>query len=102
MDRKYNDLIGDILENSGEKDNHTSKGTGKPLNKNYMERDILQNFQEKAKEAGFLPPWLRIQKEISSLIHLAETENDTETINQKIKQNNTMYPPTMQKYTINL
>ncbi|MBU5466174.1 DUF1992 domain-containing protein [Virgibacillus sp. MSJ-26] len=102
MDRKYNDLIGDILENSGEKDNYTGKGKGKPLNKNYMERNILQNFQEKAKEAGFLPPWLKLQKEISSLVHLAETESDIETINQKIKKYNTMCPPPMQKSPVGL
>src|SRR5699024_4623383 len=62
MDKKYNDLIGDILENSGEKDNYTGVGKGKPLSKSYNKRDILQNFQEKAKEAGFLPPWLKLQK----------------------------------------
>src|SRR5699024_2350992 len=97
MDRKYNDLIGDILEYSGKKDNYTGKGKGKPFNKNYNERNILHNLQEKAKEAGFLPTWLKLQKEISSLVHLAETESDIETINQKIKKHNTMCPPPMQK-----
>src|SRR5690625_1006118 len=102
MDRKYNDLIGDILENSGEKDNYTGKGKGKPLNKNYMERNILQNFQEKAKEAGFLPPWLKLQKEISSLVHSARTTKDIDYINKKIKKYNSMCPPPMQKMSISL
>ena len=102
MDKKYNDLIGDILENSGEKDNYTGVGKGKPLSKSYNKRDILQNFQEKAKEAGFLPPWLKLQKEIAVLVHSAETENDIKSINKKIKKYNTMCPAPMQKSRISL
>lgn len=102
MDRKYNDLIGDILENSGEKDNYTGEGKGKPLPKSYVKRDVFQNFQEKAKEAGFLPPWLKLQKEIASLIYLAENEKDIKSINKKIKKYNTMCPSPMQKAPISL
>src|SRR5699024_2219807 len=102
MDKKYNDLIGDILENSGEKDNYTGVGKGKPLSKSYNKRDILQNFQEKAKEAGFLPPWLKLQKEIAVLVHSAETENDIKSINKKSKKYNTMCPAPMQKSRISL
>lgn len=102
MDRKYNDLIGDILEESGEKDNYTGAGKGKPLPKRYMERDLLQNFQEKAKEAGFLPAWLELQKEIALLVHAAETKKDIKLINKKNKKYNTICPPPMQKSLISL
>lgn len=102
MTRKYNDLIGDILESSGEKDNYQGEGFGKPLPKRYVEQDIFQNFQEKAKEAGFLPPWLKLQKEISELIGGAETESDIQVINKKINKYNTICPPPMQKAHIRL
>ncbi len=46
MDEQHNDLIGDILKASGEKDNFKLKGKGKPLPKDYMERDVFQNFQK--------------------------------------------------------
>ncbi|TCP28882.1 uncharacterized protein DUF1992 [Scopulibacillus darangshiensis] len=100
-DRKYNDLIGEILEAAGEKDNYNGKGKGKPLPKSYMEKDLLQNFMEKAKDAGFLPPWLKLQKEISSLIHSAEDEENIKAINEKIKKYNTLCPPSLQKMPIN-
>lgn len=102
MDRKYNDLIGDILESSGEKDNYTGEGKGKPLSKNYQKRDVFQNFQEKAKDAGFLPPWLKLQKEIASSVHSAEKESDIKAINKKIKKYNSMCPMPMQKSPISL
>lgn len=100
MDRKHNDLIGDILEASGEKDKFHNAGKGKPLPKTYMKKDILQNFQEKAKEAGYLPPWLDLQKEISLLVHAAKNEKDIKIINKKIRKYNTMCPPSMQKLPI--
>lgn len=102
MDRKYNDLIGDILEDSGEKDNYTGKGQGQPLPRSHMKKDIFQNFQEKAKDAGFLPPWLKLQKEISALVHSARDTKDVDYINKKIKKYNTMCPPSMQKMSISL
>src|SRR5690625_7710647 len=102
MDRKYNDLIGDILEASGEKDNYTGDGKGKPLPTDYLKKDLLQNFQEKAKEAGFIPSWLILQKEITGLVHAAEAEQDISLINQNIKTYNTMCPTPMQKLPIHL
>lgn len=100
MGRKYNDLIGDILERAGEKDNY--KGKGKPLPKEYLEMDTFQLFQKKAKEAGFLPPWMELQKEISSLVHLCQTEEDVKVINEKIRKHNIISPPKMQKCLISL
>lgn len=97
MDRKYNDLIGDILESTGEKDQFMHNKKGKQLPKDYLKKDILQNFQEKAKEAGFLPPWLKLQKEITSLVANAKTEFDIELINKRIKEYNKLCPTPMQK-----
>ncbi|GAB3790931.1 DnaJ family domain-containing protein [Virgibacillus kimchii] len=102
MDRKHNDLIGDILDASGEKDNYNYKGKGKPLPKSYMQKDILQNFQEIAKDAGYVPPWLKLQKEISLLVHTAKNEKDIKVINKKIRKYNTMCPFSMQKRPVQL
>lgn len=100
MDREYNDPIGDMLKESARKD--ASKGNGKPLSKDYLQQDVFQNFQRIAKDAGFLPPWLRLQKEIATLVHVAKTEDDLEVINTKIRKHNTICPPPMQKYLVSL
>jgi len=100
LERKHNDLIGDILAASGEKDNF--EGKGKPLAKGYTKKNIYQNFQEKAKEAGFLPAWLRMQKEISSAIQDARSQEEIKEINEKIKKYNLNCPPSMQKSLISL
>lgn len=100
MERKYNDLIGDILEASGEKDNF--KGKGKPISKEYLQMDTYQHFQRIAKDAGYLPPWLKLQKEISELVHACKTEDDIKIINKKIKKYNKICPFQMQKYPISL
>lgn len=100
MDRKYNDLIGDMIKASDNKDEF--KGNGQPLPKNYMKKDVFQSFQEKAKDAGFLPPWLELQKEIAILVHAAKTEDDIELINTKIKKHNNICPAPMQKNLVSL
>ncbi|ASK64053.1 hypothetical protein CFK37_18770 [Virgibacillus phasianinus] len=99
-DREYRDFIGEMIEASGKKDEF--KGNGKPLPKDYMKRDVFQNFQKTAKDAGFLPPWLKLQKEISLLVHAAETESDIEAINKKIRKHNGMCPAPMQKRLVTL
>lgn len=98
MNRKYNDLIGDILENAGEKDNFIGKG--KPLPKGYFEQDTYQRFQKIAKDAGYLPPWLKLQKEISEMVHSCNSEQDAAAINEKIRKYNMACPPPMQKNII--
>jgi len=100
MDKKYRDFIGDILSASGEKDNYQGKGKGKPLSKKYVEKDIFQNFQEKAKDAGYLPAWLQLQKEISALIDDAKTHEDVDIINEKVRKYNQICPPPMQKMRV--
>lgn len=100
MDREYNDPIGDMMKESSQK--KAFKGNGKPLPKDYLQQDVFQNFQKIAKDAGFLPPWLRLQKEIATLVHSAKTGLDIETINNKIKKHNTICPAPMQKHLISL
>lgn len=95
MNGEYNDLIGDILKQSGK-----IQGKGKPLPKDYLEKDVFQNFQKVAKDAGFLPPWLQLQNEITELVHACQTEEDLERINAKIRKHNKICPPPMQKYPI--
>ena len=94
MNRKYNDLIGDMLKKS---DHSDLKGKGKPLSKEYLKGDTLQHFQRIAKDAGFLPPWLRLQKEIAALIQKAERDTEIILINKKIDEYNTLCPPPMQR-----
>ncbi|WP_214484509.1 DnaJ family domain-containing protein [Bacillus sp. SM2101] len=100
MERKYNDLIGDILKEAEEKDNY--KGKGKPISKEYLEIDTYQRFQKIASDAGFLPPWLKLQKEISQLVHSCKTEQDVIVINEKISKHNRICPSPMLKNQINL
>lgn len=102
MQEKYNDFIGEMLEKSGEKDNYQGKGKGKPLSKDYLKRDVYQNFQQIAKDAGFLPPWLKLQKEISILVHACKTESELDEINEMIRKHNTMCPSQMQKNVIDM
>ncbi len=102
MDDKYNDLIGDILKRSGLKDNYQDKGKGEPLPREYMQMDTFQHFQKIAREAGFLPPWLELQKEISKLVNGCKTNQDVEIINKKIKKYNLICPTKMQRMLISL
>jgi len=100
MEREYNDLIGDILESTGDKDR--VKGKGEPLSKSYMKRDVYQNFQKVARDSGFLPHWLKLQKEIAELISKCDTEDDVEIINSKIKKYNSICPTPLQRGMIRL
>ncbi|ADU28528.1 DnaJ family domain-containing protein [Evansella cellulosilytica] len=100
MEEKYNDLIGDILERSGEKDNY--EGKGKPLSKNYLKMDVYQNFQKIAKDAGYLPEWVKLQKEISTLISCCQGEEDVQVINEKIKKYNKICPTQLQRRQITM
>lgn len=102
MNREYNDLIGEILERAGEKDHFENKGKGKPLPKDYLQMDTFQHFQRIAKDAGYLPQWVKLQKEISQLVHSCKTNNDVEEINKKIKKYNKICPHQLQKAPISL
>lgn len=97
MEKKYNDLIGEILERSGEKDRYQEKWRGKPLPKDYLKMDTFQHFQKIAKDAGYLPPWLKLQKEISALVQSCKNADEIKTINKKIKAYNKICPLPLQK-----
>ncbi|MFP7298005.1 DnaJ family domain-containing protein [Neobacillus niacini] len=88
-------------------------GFGKPLPKNLSSGDIYDNFLKAAKEAGYLPPFVALQKEIrqqmDKLLNMIETESKEEDINRlidemnnKIKKYNMECPKSMQKMLINL
>jgi len=102
MDKPYNDLIGDMLK----KDNYNYEkdlpGKGKPLPKGYTQKDTFQHFQKIAKDAGYLPPWLQLQKEIGELLEKANKEKDIEEINKKIREHNRICPSQMQKNLVRL
>lgn len=100
MDREYNDLIGDILKSTD--DNDRMKGKGEPLSESYMKRDVYQNFQKVARDSGFLPHWLKLQKEIAELVSTCKTEDDVEIINSKIKKYNEICPTPFQRGMIRL
>ncbi|MCU9614721.1 DUF1992 domain-containing protein [Caldibacillus lycopersici] len=102
MSNHYNDLIGDILESAGEKDNYKGKGMGKPLPKEYLQRDLFQNFQQKAKDAGYVPQWIKLRKEIAALLETATTEDEIKVINKKIKEYNSLCPTSLQKGMVQL
>lgn len=102
MDEKYNDLIGDMLKKSNYDYEKDLPGKGKPLPKEYMKKDTFQHFQKIAKDAGYLPPWLKLQKEIEALLQEAKVDSDIEEINIKIKEHNRICPTQMQKNLVSL
>jgi len=109
----YNDLIGDMLKNRENEDGMENlKGFGKPLPKEYFSGDTFQHFQRIANDAGYKPHWLKLQHEISDLIHeiskLASNgeqenlQNRVDEVNQKIAEHNRHCPPPMLKGRISL
>lgn len=104
----YNDLIGDMLNNQeGKGQIDHLPGAGKPLSKAYLSGDTYQHFQRIAKDAGYIPHWLRLQHEIRddvlALKELAQTsaketvEAKIEDVNEKIKAYNQVCPAPMQR-----
>lgn len=101
VDKPYNDLIGDMLKKNNYEYEKDLPGKGKPLPKDYIKKDTFQHFQKIAKDAGYLPPWLKLQKEIAELLQRAGTEEDLNEINVKIKEHNQICPSQMQKGPVN-
>lgn len=95
MDKEYNDLIGDIIKSSDSLDN--LEGKGKPLSKEYLKRDTHQQFQKIARDAGYLPNWLQLQKEIHQDLIVLQSFDKLDRINDKIKKYNKLCPSPMQK-----
>lgn len=88
-------------------------GFGKPLPKHLFSGDIYANFTKTAKDAGYLPSFVALQKEIrqeiARVIKLKEDESKQseakimiDDINKKIQKYNTNCPPMMQKGRISL
>ncbi|GEN85917.1 DnaJ family domain-containing protein [Oceanobacillus sojae] len=102
MDRKYNDLIGDMIKENDYSYEKNLPGKGKPLSKDYIQKDTFQHFQKIAKDAGYLPPWLKLQKEIGLLVQDAQTEGDIKKINKQIKKHNRICPAPLQKKFVSL
>ncbi|MFC5604510.1 DnaJ family domain-containing protein [Sporosarcina koreensis] len=109
----YNDLIGDMLNKRGDEVSMENlKGFGKPLPKEYFSGDTFQHFQRIAKDAGYKPHWLKLQHDISNMIHeiakLASTgdqddlQKRVDDVNKKIAEHNRHCPPPMLKGRISL
>lgn len=88
-------------------------GFGKPLPKNLFSGDIYSNFLKTAKEAGYLPPFVALQKEIrdamAKLLKLIEGGSTgieinslIDEINVKVKKYNMECPTSMQKMLVSL
>lgn len=105
------DLIGEISDNHRFDDEiKRNPGYGKPL-PSMAKGDVYSNFLKTAKEAGFLPPWLKLQKEIKEqlddVLERIEKKDLTidhgqliEDINKKIKKYNQACPPSLQRRLI--
>ncbi|MDG4848256.1 DUF1992 domain-containing protein [Peribacillus frigoritolerans] len=88
-------------------------GFGKPLPESALSGNIYDNFLTKAKDAGFLPLWIKWQKEIreelAELVRLKKM-NGTESelmkrmgeINEKVRTYNAICPTKMQRREIEL
>jgi hypothetical protein len=88
-------------------------GFGKPLPKNLFSGDIYSNFLKTAKEAGYLPPFVVLQKQIqqdmANLLKLIDDGTTEEKINSviddinvKVKKYNIECPKSMQKMLISI
>ncbi|MFS0689203.1 DnaJ family domain-containing protein [Sporosarcina sp. 179-K 8C2 HS] len=109
----HNDLIGDMLKKRDDDGGMKNlKGFGKPLPKEYFSGDTFQHFQRIAKDAGYKPHWLRLQHEISSMIHeivnftatgkQEDLQKHVDEVNVKIAEHNRHCPPPMLKGRISL
>lgn len=101
----YNDLMGDILKkHTAEGGMDNLKGQGKPLSQEYFSGDTFQHFQRIAKDAGYMPQWLKLQHEIrdevmaiAASLSSEDMENRIDQLNSKIFAYNQSCPPPMQK-----
>ncbi|MFD9625121.1 DnaJ family domain-containing protein [Peribacillus muralis] len=88
-------------------------GFGKPLPESALSGNMYDNFLSKAKDAGFLPLWIKWQKEIreelSEVVQLRKMNGGNmqitkriEDINEKVRTYNAICPPKMQRREIEL
>lgn len=109
----YNDLMGDILKkHTAEGGMDNLKGQGKPLSQEYFSGDTFQHFQRIAKDAGYMPQWLKLQHDIRDEVAaiaedyaanpVADLDNRIAQLNSKIFAYNQSCPPPMQKGSVSL
>ncbi|KWW20111.1 hypothetical protein AS888_06775 [Peribacillus simplex] len=101
-------IFRDYEKDGGLKNN---PGFGKPLPESALSGNMYDNFLSKAKDAGFLPLWIKWQKEIreelSEIVRLRKTNvenrpltSQIERINEKVRTYNAICPPKMQRREI--
>ena len=107
------DWMSQAYKDSGfEEDFKKNPWFGKPLPETSLSSgNVYDNFLKTAKDAGYLPLWIKMQKEIRAglqetlkLVGLkakeAELIHSIESINEKIKRYNDICPPNMQRRKI--
>ncbi len=83
-------------------------GYGKPLPKTILHGSIYDSFLNTAKQAGYLPPWIKLQQEIRILVSQAvalKSANDFDRdlqsyineINEKVAKYNSICPSHLQR-----
>ncbi|MEK3798221.1 DnaJ family domain-containing protein [Peribacillus sp. FSL H8-0477] len=83
-------------------------GYGKPLPKTTLHGSIYDNFLNTAKQAGYLPPWIKLQQDIRKLVLQTVTlkssnefEGDLEPyineLNEKVAKYNSICPSRLQR-----
>ncbi|QOY35221.1 DnaJ family domain-containing protein [Anaerobacillus isosaccharinicus] len=95
---EYRDPIGDILKNS--KSSEDLEGKGKPLSMEYQKMDTFQQFHKVARDAGYLPEWIKLQKRIADALNHLKSFEELEGINVLIKKHNKICPSYFQKVPI--
>ncbi|MGE7765082.1 DnaJ family domain-containing protein [Peribacillus sp. NPDC096540] len=101
-------IFRDYEKDGGLKNN---AGFGKPLPKSALSGNMYDNFLTKAKDAGFLPLWIKWQKEIreelSDVVRLKKMNSSEpeltkriEDINEKVRTYNGICPIQMQRREI--
>ncbi|MGE6378739.1 DnaJ family domain-containing protein [Peribacillus muralis] len=103
-------IFRDYEKDGGLKNN---PGFGKPLPESVLSGNMYDDFLSKAKDAGFLPLWIKWQKEIrqelSEVVSLRKMNGEgddmlltrrIEEINEKVRTYNAICPPKMQRREI--
>ncbi|NPC91844.1 DUF1992 domain-containing protein [Bacillus sp. WMMC1349] len=95
---EYRDPIGDILKQSDQ--SKDLPGKGKPLPEEFFSGDTYQHFQKIARNAGYLPEWIKLQKKISDALNNLKSFKQLEEINVQIRKYNKICPAPFQKIMI--
>lgn len=85
-------------------------GYGKPLPKTILHGSIYDNFLNTAKQAGYLPPWIKLQQDIRKLVSQAVTLKSSNVdgnlqsyineINEKVAKYNSICPSHLQRVLV--